>query len=87
MWDNQMWDEKKWFTEWFTSYSAAWREILARTDQELGLVVDGGRTDHRDYTDRRHESDPHGDDIRDGSGEIHGRASRPGVRESWRWQQ
>ena len=48
MWDNEMWDEKKRFTGWFTSYSAAWREILARTDQEVGLVVDGGRTEHRD---------------------------------------
>jgi len=43
MWDNEMWDDKKRFTGWFTSYSAAWRQILARSDQELGLVVDGGR--------------------------------------------
>ena len=48
MWDNEMWDEKKGFTGWFTSYCEAWREILARTDRELGLVVDGGRTEHRD---------------------------------------
>ena len=43
MWDNEMWDDKKRFTGWFTSYSAAWRQILDRTDQELGLEVDGGR--------------------------------------------
>ena len=48
MWDNEMWDEKKGLTGWFTSYCEAWREILARTDRELGLVVDGGRTEHRD---------------------------------------
>ena len=47
MWDNQMWDEKKQFTEWFTSYSAASRKIPARTAQELGMVVDRGRTEHR----------------------------------------
>ena len=47
----------------------------------------GGRTDHTDETDRRHEANPDGGDIRDGGGENHGRASGPGVWESWRWQQ
>ena len=38
----------------------------------------GGRTDHTDETDRRHEANPDRGDIRDGGGENHGRASGPG---------
>ena len=37
------------------------------------------RTYHRDWTDRRHESDPDRGDIRDGGGENHGRARDPGA--------
>ena len=37
-----------------------------------------GRTDHRDWTDRRHEANPDRGDIRDGGGENLGRASGPG---------
>ena len=38
----------------------------------------GGRTDHRDETDRRYEGNPDGDDIRDNSGVSHSRASGSG---------
>ena len=38
----------------------------------------GGRADHRDETDRRHEGNPDRGDSRDVGGENHGRASGPG---------
>ena len=38
----------------------------------------GGRTDHTDETDRRHEGIPDIGDSRDVGGENHGRASGPG---------
>ena len=42
------------------------------------MYFTGSRTDHTGTeTDRRHESDPDGSDIRDGDGENLGRASGP----------
>ena len=41
--DNEVWDDKKKFTKWFTDYSQAWKEVLKRSDEELGLALQGGR--------------------------------------------
>jgi len=41
--DNEVWDEEKKFTKWFSDYSQAWKEVLKRNDEELGLALEGGR--------------------------------------------
>jgi len=41
--DNEVWDEEKKFTKWFSDYSQAWKEVLKRSDEELGLALEGGR--------------------------------------------
>merc|ERR1712037_26057 len=41
--DNEVWEEEKKFTKWFADYSQAWKEVLKRSDEELGLALEGGR--------------------------------------------
>jgi len=41
--DNEVWDDEKKFTKWFSDFSVAWREVLKRSDEELGLALEGGR--------------------------------------------
>jgi len=41
--DNEMWEEEKKFTKWFSDFSQGWREVLKRSDEELGLTLEGGR--------------------------------------------
>jgi len=41
--DNEVWEEEKKFTKWFSDYSQAWKEVLKRSDEELGLAFEGGR--------------------------------------------
>merc|ERR1719397_1442778 len=41
--DNEVWEEEKKFTKWFSDYSQAWKEVLKRSDEELGLALEGGR--------------------------------------------
>ena len=41
--DNEVWEDERKFSKWFSDYSQAWKEILKRSDQELGLALDGGR--------------------------------------------
>ena len=41
--DNEVYEDERKFSKWFSDYSQAWKEILKRSDQELGLALDGGR--------------------------------------------
>ena len=41
--DNEVWIEERRFTKWFSDYGGAWRKVLGRSDQELGLDMEGGR--------------------------------------------
>ena len=41
--DNEVWQEHKRFTKWFTDIGTAWQTVLAREDLEVGLEVQGGK--------------------------------------------
>ena len=41
--DNEVYEDERKFSKWFSDYSQAWKEILKRSDQELGLALEGGR--------------------------------------------
>ena len=41
--DNEVWQEHKRFTKWFTDIGTVWQAVLAREDLEVGLEVQGGK--------------------------------------------
>ena len=41
--DNEVWQEHKRFTKWFTDIGTAWQAVLGREDLEVGLEVQGGK--------------------------------------------
>lgn len=41
--DNEVWEDQKKFTKWFSDYSEAWKGVLKQTDHQLGLALQGGK--------------------------------------------